>query len=72
MLASLAIAALEGVPDPSTGQPQRDPAQAAELVDLLMLLREKTEGHRGPDESRSLEEIIYDLQIRYVRATRRV
>ena|SRR2546425_976843 len=71
MLASLAVAALEGPSDPSTGQGQRDPTQAAELIDLLMLLREKTEGHRSPDETQALEEIIYDLQVRYVNATRR-
>jgi hypothetical protein len=70
MLGSLALAGLEGVEDPATGQTQRDPMQAAEVIDILMLLREKTEGHRSPDEARILEELIYDLQIRYVRATR--
>lgn len=71
MLASLAMAALEGAPDPATGQTHRDPMQAAELIDVLMLLREKTEGHRTPEETQVLEEIIYDLQVRYVNATRR-
>lgn len=70
MLGSLALAGLEGVQDPSTGQSDSDPSQAAEVIDILMLLREKTEGHRTADESRVLEELIYDLQIRYVRATR--
>jgi hypothetical protein len=71
MLASLAMAALEGAPDPTTGQTHRDPMQAAELIDVLMLLREKTEGHRTPEETQVLEEIIYDLQLRYVSATQR-
>jgi len=70
MLGSLALAGLEGVPDPSSGQIHSDPAQAAEVIDILMLLREKTEGHRTAEEVRVLEELIYDLQIRYVRATR--
>jgi hypothetical protein len=30
------------------------------------LLREKTEGHRSDGESQMLEELIYDLQLRYV------
>jgi len=70
MLGSLALAGLEGVQDPSTGQTHHDPSQAAEVIDILMLLREKTEGHRTAEESRVLEELIYDLQVRYVRASR--
>ena len=70
MLGSLALAGLEGVHDPSTGQAERNPAHAAEAIDTLMLLRDKTEGHRTPEESQVLEELIYDLQLRYVRASR--
>jgi hypothetical protein len=69
MLASLAAAALEGMPDPATGQVQRDPAQAAEIIDLLLLLRERTEGRRTLEESQALDEILYELQLGYVRAT---
>ncbi len=68
-LASFAMAALEGVQDPATGQLIRDPQQAAELIDTLMLLREKTEGHRTAEESQALDELIYDLHLRYVTAT---
>ncbi len=68
MLANFAVAALEGLPDPATGQLQREPEQAAELIDLLMLLREKTEGRRTVEETQALESVIYELQLRYVRA----
>ncbi len=71
MLGSLAIASLEGVPDPATGRVQRDPGQAAEVIDLLLLLREKTEGRRTPEETQALDEVIYELQVRYVKATTR-
>jgi len=43
---------------------------ALDAIDLLVLLREKTEGHRSGDESRILDELIYDLQVRYVQVTR--
>ena len=66
MLASSAVVALGHAPDPLTGQRQIDLVQAAEAIDLLLLLREKTEGHRSDGESRMLEELIYDLQLRYV------
>ena len=71
MLASSAVVALGDAPDPLTGQRQVDLAQAADAIDLLILLREKTEGHRSPEENRILEEVLYDLQLRYVRATKK-
>jgi hypothetical protein len=70
MLASSAVVALGHAPDPLTGQRQIDLVQAAEAIDLLLLLREKTEGHRSDGESRMLEELIYDLQLRYVQVTK--
>jgi uncharacterized protein DUF1844 len=71
MLASSAAMAMGEAPDPVTGQVQRDLPQAAELIDLLALLREKTEGNRTAEETQILDEILYDLQLRYVAATRR-
>lgn len=71
MLASSAAMAMGDAPDPMTGQVHRDLPQAAELVDLLVLLREKTEGNRSPEETQILDEILYDLQLRYVAATKR-
>jgi len=70
MLASSAVVALGHAPDPLTGQRQIDLVQAAEAIDLLLLLREKTDGHRSGDETRMLEELIYDLQLRYVHVTK--
>jgi hypothetical protein len=71
MLASSAVVALGDAPDPLTGQRQVDLAQAADAIDLLILLREKTEGNRSPHESRILDELLYDLQLRYVHATKK-
>jgi hypothetical protein len=71
MLASSAAMALGEAPDPMTGEVHRDLGQAAELIDLLVLLREKTEGRRTPEETQVIEEVIYDLQMRYVAATQR-
>jgi len=69
MLATSALVALGESPDPLTGRVQKDLAQASEAIDILVLLREKTEGNRTPEESDLLEQIIYDLQLRFVRAT---
>jgi len=71
MLASSAVVALGQAPDPLTGERQMDLAQAADAIDLLLLLRQKTEGHRSPEENRILVELLFDLQLRYVHATKR-
>jgi hypothetical protein len=68
MLASSAVVALGEAADPMTGQVRRDPAAAADAIDLLALLREKTEGNRTPRETQMIEALIYDLQLRYVAA----
>jgi hypothetical protein len=33
-------------------------------------LREKTESHRTAEETQVLDELVYDLQLRYVEATK--
>jgi hypothetical protein len=68
MLASSAVVALGDAPDPGTGGVQRDPAAAADVIDLLVLLREKTQGNRSERETQVIEGLIYDLQLRYVAA----
>jgi len=71
MLGGSALMAL-GEADPTTGQRgQPDLPMAAEVIDVLALLREKTEGHRSAEETQVLEDLLYDLQVRYVNATKR-
>jgi hypothetical protein len=71
MLYSDALLNLGQVPDPATGQPRRDLDQARFAIDLIAVLREKTEGNRTVEESAVLEEILATLQMAYVRASRR-
>ncbi len=70
MLASSALVALGEAPDPAIGQARANPQEAAALVDLLVLMREKTEGNRTPEENEVLGELIYDLQLRYINLTK--
>ena len=70
MLATEAVIALGDAPDPTTGQQRRELPHASAIIDLLTLLREKTEGHRSGDETRTLDDLIYDLQLRYVEAVK--
>src|SRR5215813_10497093 len=44
--------------------------EAKEAIDLLTLLRTKTAGNRTDQETHLLEEMLYDLQLRFVNAAR--
>jgi hypothetical protein len=70
MLASSALVNLGEAADPETGERVLDLDQAKEAIDLLLLLRSKTEGNRTEQESHLLDEMLYDLQLRFVRATK--
>jgi len=35
-----------------------------------VVVRDKTEGHRSAEETRALDDLIYDLQLRYVKAVK--
>jgi len=56
--------------DPGTGERVLDLEQAKEAIDLLVLLKTKTNGNRTEQESHLLEEVLYDLQLRFVNAAR--
>jgi uncharacterized protein DUF1844 len=68
MLGTSAAVALGDSPDPVTGRVEPDLTEASDLIDVLVLLRAKTEGHRSPEETQVLDDLIYELQLRYVEA----
>src|SRR5262245_32218723 len=70
MLASSALVNLGEAADPATGERVFDLEQAKDAIDLLGLLRVKTEGNRTEQETHLLEEMLYDLQMRFVNAAR--
>jgi len=70
MLYSEALVHLGQVPDPLTGQPQRDLEQAQFTIELLGMLQQKTEGNRTPEESAVLDEILATLRMGFVRVNR--
>jgi Domain of unknown function (DUF1844) len=70
MLAGSALVNLGEAADPETGERVLDLQQAKDAIDILLLLRVKTEGNRTERESRLLDEMLYDLQLRFVRAAK--
>jgi hypothetical protein len=59
------------VADPSTGQAgQANLAAAHQIIEILALLEQKTRGNLTAEERQLLEQIVYELQMRYVEATK--
>jgi hypothetical protein len=59
------------VADPATGkQGTRDLALARQSIDILEMLDAKTKGNLTADEARLLEELLYDLRMRFVEASK--
>ena len=71
-LSHSALVHLGDAPDPSGGPVRRDVAMAKQTIDLLAVLQEKTEGNLTGAEERLLDQVLYDLRMRYVEVTRSV
>ncbi|MFY9550658.1 MAG: DUF1844 domain-containing protein, partial [Thermoanaerobaculia bacterium] len=69
-LASNVYAAL-GI-DPMTGErlPRREPAAARQMIDWLAALEQKTRGNLSFEESSLLGNVLAELRLAYVEATR--
>ncbi|MEM1167291.1 MAG: DUF1844 domain-containing protein [Planctomycetota bacterium] len=66
MLATQALLYLGGMPDPKTGQAIFAPDSATHMIDLLVVLEEKTRGNLTPEESEEIAGIIRELRSRFV------
>jgi hypothetical protein len=69
-LATNAAASLGAMPHPATGQRTLDLDTGKFWIDVLAMLREKTQGNLHPQESRLLEGLLGDLRMQYVQLVR--
>jgi hypothetical protein len=66
-LGSSAFVHLGDAPHPDTGAPAPpDLPLAHQTIDILVMLREKTKGNLTHEEEKFLENLLTDLQLRYV------
>ena len=66
-LAHTAAVHFGDVPDPVSGEVgEPNLAAAQQMIDILALLEEKTRGNLSPEERQLLEQIVYELRMRYV------
>lgn len=70
-LAHSALVHLGVAPDPATGK-EHPPSLplARQTIDLVSLLAEKTRGNLSGEEERLLEQLLYDLRLRYVEVSK--
>jgi len=69
-LSTQALAHLGEIPNPLDNQMLVDLGAARELIDILGILQQKTTGNLDPAEAGLLENLLYDLRLRYVERTR--
>jgi hypothetical protein len=70
-LAHTAAVHFGDVPDPVSGEVgQPNLAAAQQMIDILALLEEKTRGNLSAEERQLLEQIVYELRMRFVEVSK--
>jgi hypothetical protein len=69
-LSEQALAALGELPDPGSGKVNRDLLLAQQMIDIIIMLRDKTRGNLDSQEQAMLTEILSSLQMKYVELAR--
>ena len=69
-LAHTAAVHFGDIEDPASGQKQPVNVEAAQqMIDILALLEEKTRGNLTAEERQLLEQVLYELRMRFVQAS---
>jgi hypothetical protein len=69
-LSTQALMYLGEIPDLEGGAARKDLAAARNIIDLIAVLERKTAGNLDADEAALLEQILYDLRMRFVAISR--
>ena len=57
---------LGDIPNPMTGQNEKNLRQAKFMIDTLVMMKEKTKGNLNDQENSYLEGTLYELQLKFV------
>lgn len=58
------------VPDPTGAPTQPNMAMARQSIDMLSMLKEKTEGNLTPDEAQLMARLLHDVRMAWVQEQR--
>jgi hypothetical protein len=67
-LASTAAIHFGDLPDPVSGTAEPNLEGASQLIEILSLLEQKTRGNLTAEERQLLEQVLYELRMRFVQA----
>jgi len=67
-LSTSVLIQLGEIEDPFTQKSAKNLPLAKQTIDLIGMLKEKTKGNLTPQEERLIENVLYDLRMRYVKA----
>ena len=68
-LATTAAVHFGDIADPHTGERQEpDLVAAHQMIDLISLLQDKTKGNLTADEAKLVDDLLYELRMRFVQA----
>jgi hypothetical protein len=68
-LATTAALHFGDIADPNTGQRGEPDLEAAgRIIELIEMLQQKTKGNLIPEEERLVEDLLYELRLRFVQA----
>ena len=68
-LSSSILLHLGEIADPQSGEKKQDLALAKQTIDIITLLKDKTKGNLTEEEQNLLEHLLYDLRMRFVKAS---
>ncbi len=71
-LATTGMVHLGEIPEPSTGQKSEDLEGARQMIEILDILKEKTEGNLSGEESKLLENLLYELRMKFLSKSKAV
>jgi hypothetical protein len=70
-LSTQALMHLGEIANPLSGKSEMDVPVAKQMIDILGMLQEKTRGNLDAGEARLLEDLLFDLRMKYVEAVKK-
>ena len=69
-LSSSVLLHLGEIADPQSGEKRKDLALAKQSIDIIGILKDKTKGNLSEEEGKLLQNLLYDLRMRFVAASK--
>lgn len=70
-LSTQALMHLGEIASPISGKVESDVPVAKQMIDILAMLKDKTRGNLNASEDRLMEDILFDLRMKYVEAVKK-